>query len=557
MSGSASERNGIHWIDKLLNDIVSLIEKGEIKEPIILNGGLSVSGLQHVGRLRGEVILVNTIKRLLEERGVKVKQSLVLYTKDPWKGKPAQLRQFGDIEEGKKFIGWPLHMVPDPYGCCESWVEHYWQDFGNYLDEFAEGVEVLMTHDMYVNNEKMKEFVKLAIIKRREVIAVLNKYRGRKPLPKDWIPFEPLCESCHRIDSTETMDFDLKGYKVTYKCNSCGYRGETSMKQGKLTWRLEWVGVWYSLNVAFEPYGKDHATPGGSRDSCNDLALNVFSLRPPLGTAYEWVGYIKDGKDLGDMGSSDFIGFTPKEWIEVAEVEVLRFLYLLNHPMKRISLGLERVPLYTEQYDKAERVYYGKEIMKRSEMEGLVKRSFELAQMKPLPKEMPFQLPYLHAVALIQTLPKEGDLLEEAIKRLKATKKIVGELNSKSLERIERRLKLARAWLELYAPDIYRIEISKELNEKALRGISLNTVKLLEVLYDNLKTAAWTEEEIKMAMVKVPKKKGEEEREFFRALYLIYFGKPYGPRIAPYLSMLDREFVLNKLRKAILIRSSL
>ena len=557
MSSLVTRSDNVHWIDKLSEEIISLVDSEKVKEPIVLNGGLSVSGLQHVGRLRGEIVLVNAIKRLLEERGIKAKQSLVLYTKDPWKGKPTQLSQFSDIEEGKKFVGWPLHMVPDPHGCCESWVEHYWHDFGDYLDEFAEGVEVLKTHDMYTNNERIKEFVKLAVIKRREIITVLNKYRGRKPLPSNWIPFEPVCESCHRIDSTEATDFDLKNYKVTYKCNCCGYQGETRMEQGKLAWRLEWVGVWYALNVTFEPFGKDHAVPGGSRDSCNDLAINVFNLKPPLGTAYEWVGYVKDGKDLGDMGSSDFIGFTPKEWIEVAEPEVLRFLYLLSYPMKRILLGLERIPSYVEQYDKAERVYYGKELVKSSEREKLLKRSFELAQVKPLPKEMPFQLPYLHAVALVQTLPKSGDLVEEAIKRLRATKKISGDLDSESLERIKRRLKLARTWLERHAPEIYQIEVLKELNKDVLEEIPLNVVGLLKSLYDNLRRVEWRDEEIKEAMIKVPKKKGREEREFFKALYLIYFGKPYGPRIAPYLSMLDKEFVLNRLRKAILIRSSL
>lgn len=557
MSSLAIRSDNIHWIDKLLEKIILLVDSEEVEEPIILNGGLSVSGLQHVGRLRGEIVLVNAIKRLLEERGIKAKQSLVLYTKDPWKGKPAQLNQFSDVEEGKRFIGWPLHMVPDPYSCCKSWVEHYWHDFGDYLDEFAEEVEVLKTHDMYMNNEKMKEFVKLALIKRKEVITVLNKYRGRKPLPSYWIPFEPVCESCYRIDSTEVRDFDLKSYKVIYKCNHCGYQGEIRMEQGKLTWRLEWVGIWYALNVTFEPFGKDHAMPGGSRDSCNDLAINVFNLRPPLGTAYEWVGYVKGGKDLGDMGSSDFIGFTPREWIKVAEPEVLRFLYLLNYPMKRILLSLERIPLYVEQYDRAERIYYGKELVRSSEKKELLKRSFELAQMKPLPKEMPFQLPYLHAVALVQTLPKSGDLVREAIKRLRATKKISGDLDSASLERIERRLKLAKTWLKLYAPEVYQIEVLKEIDKSLLKEIPLNVIELLKVLYNNLRKAEWNDEEIKEAMIRIPKRKGKEEREFFRALYLIYFGKPYGPRIAPYLSMLDKDFVLNRLRKAILVRSSL
>jgi hypothetical protein len=36
-------------------------------------------------------------------------------------------------------VGWPLIRVPDPKGCHSNWVEHYWEDFGGYLDKFTDG----------------------------------------------------------------------------------------------------------------------------------------------------------------------------------------------------------------------------------------------------------------------------------------------------------------------------------------------------------------------------------------------------------------------------------
>lgn len=47
------------------------------------------------------------------------------------------------------------------------------------------------------------------------------------------------------------------------------------------------------------------------------------------------------------------------------------------------------------------------------------------------------------------------------------------------------------------------------------------------------------------------KKEGELEKEFFRALYLAFFGEPSGPRIAPYLAMLDKNWVLERLEKLV------
>jgi len=47
----------MHWFETLLSRIL----KAKPQQKLVCSAGLSVSGLQHVGRLRGEVILANTI----------------------------------------------------------------------------------------------------------------------------------------------------------------------------------------------------------------------------------------------------------------------------------------------------------------------------------------------------------------------------------------------------------------------------------------------------------------------------------------------------------------
>lgn len=539
--------NSEHWLTDVLTKLLKF--RGE-KSIYICNGGLSVSGLQHVGRLRGEVVINDAIVSLLEEKGFKGKHTLILYTQDPWKGKDAQLSVFKDPIKAKKYISWPLIMVPDPFDCCDNWVEHFWKDFGNYLEFFTHKIDVITTTDLY-KSDKMKEFIKASFKKRESVRSIINKYRGRKPYPENWLPFEAICENCNRIGA-ESTEADVDNYKVRYRCNNCGYEGETPMWNGKLTWRLEWVSIWYCLNVDFEPFGKDHAMPGGSRDSCVDLAINVFNMNPPLGLAYEWVGYYKCGKDVGDMGSSDFIGFSPREWIEVAEPEILRFLYLVQEPMKRIIIGLENIPQYADQFDHVERLYYNVEKPSKKELFQLKQllESFKLAHIKPLPNEMPLQLPYLHAVALVQTLPNDN-LVENAITRLKATKFTSREISSEDLERIKNRLNYARNWLQKYAPKIYKIRLLETLSEEVLSKLNRKQVQMLSILKKNLEDCQWVDEEIKNAMIHVPRVNKEEERQFFEALYLIFFGQTYGPRISPYLAMLEKSFVLNRINEVI------
>ncbi|MEM0326628.1 MAG: lysine--tRNA ligase, partial [Desulfurococcaceae archaeon] len=80
-----------HWIDELADQLYEKLTGRGAKEVYVFNGGLSVSGLQHVGRLRGEIIIGETLRRILTARGLRIKQYLTLYTQDAWKGKEAQV----------------------------------------------------------------------------------------------------------------------------------------------------------------------------------------------------------------------------------------------------------------------------------------------------------------------------------------------------------------------------------------------------------------------------------------------------------------------------------
>src|SRR5207245_766861 len=154
---------------------------------------------------------------------------------------------------------------------------------------------------------------------------------------------------------------------------------------------------WKVYRVDIEPFGKDHATPGGSRDSCAEIAETIMHFRPPMGIPYEWVGIADRGKDLGDMGSSDFLGFTPAQWVEVGDPEVLRSL-------------------------------------------------------APPPKEKPFALSYRHAAFLSQISP-ESDRLEWCLNRMRDTGMLTRRATEFERARIARRLAQSRVWVEKYATE--------------------------------------------------------------------------------------------------------
>jgi lysyl-tRNA synthetase class 1 len=535
-----------HWLDDLVTEIITYWGKDVTR--INCSCGLSVSGLQHVGRLRGEVTLANTVMHQLKKQGCETRHTIVRYTSDEWKGKDAQLAQFPDPEAAKAFIGRRLVDVPDPQGELSSWVDRYWLDFGDYLNHFSRDAEIVSTHEIYTWPE-MHELVRYTIQNREIAREIINKYRARNPYPDNWIPVDVVCEQCHHITTTTVVSTDLDAYTAEYRCEGCGSSGLTSIENGKLSWRIEWAALWKVLDVGFEPFGKDHATPGGSRESAKEIAASFFKFKPPVPFAYEWVGLSEGNVDKGDMGSSDFNGFTPKTWISVAPGEVLRYLYLKNRPMKRLVLGLDNIPAYIGQYDRAERVYYQIDTPRISDQEVAdLRRSYELAHLDPISTELPIQIPYLHAVLLAQIIPS-NNLPDVAISKLSESALIPSTLTKAQKEYVITRLHRAFTWVSQYAPSSSQITLIAQPPDGLQQKISPKLRTLYQQLYDGLDTANWTEQAITDIMKTITTSLAKKEQQaFFRNLYQAFLGQDRGPRISAFFAFTAPQLVLNRLQ---------
>jgi lysyl-tRNA synthetase class 1 len=512
------------------------------KKDLTINAGLSVSGLQHVGRLRGEITLSQFLARSFREDRRDATQSLVLYTQDEWKGKETQIAQFTK-EDGRRYVGRRLIDVPDPVGCHASWVDHFWQDFGGVLDRFAPGVRIVTTTETYRNPE-MQAIVRDLASRAEEVRRVVNKYRSRHPYPPGWIPFEAFCEKCKTIGATTIA---IEGTSATYRCERCGNEGKSSIEKGKLNWRLEWPALWKVYRVDIEPFGKDHATPGGSRDSCKEIAETVMHFRPPMGIPYEWVGIADRGKDLGDMGSSDFLGFTPAQWIEVGDPEVLRYGYAFNPIFRRVVLDLYRVDSYHDTYDRAEEAFYSET---RATEDEEAARSYGLAQLTPPLKEKPFALSYRHAAFLSQISP-EADRVDWCLRRMRDTGMLRRDPTDFERARISRRLTQSHTWVERHAPE-NRVKLLEKLPGEILSQLDDQDREALRIFASRVGSIPWTEDAIKESMVTLTKGGSlpVDTSRFFRNLYLALLGAERGPRAAPFLAVLEKEWVLRRLKEA-------
>lgn len=548
------KRKSLFWLDQLADRIEKDmgLRKGQI---VTISCGWSVSGPVHIGNLRSDAIIPFFLGQVLKERGYKIRNILIIYVQDRFKATPGQMLFFENLNEAEKHIGVPenykpspklvdkykgkrLVDVPDPYGCCPNWAGHFAKEAVKTFAQLGIKMEVITT-DKFYKLDITKKLIKEIIKKRKEIISLLNRYRKTKPYPQDWQPISPLCPVCRNIADNKALKVDTKNWQVRLRCSKCGKESKVSLENAKLDWKLEWAALWHVFNVAVEPYGKDHATAGGSRDVCKKL-IAVLKKKPPFGFFAEWIGKMWQGHDLGDMTSSGNILFTPKQFLEIAPPEMLRYFYLWHEPTRRFAFDFQQLYRYYDDYDKAERIYYGKEKVSEKEKADVMK-AFKLAQIKKSPKKMPYQLPFSFAAMLVQMLPKQKVLpLLKSLGHIKKISKI-------EADRINSRLGYAKNWLALWAPEQYKIKIQKEISRNVRKKLSIKEKKALLSLAKLITRRKIGEKVLQAEIRNICKREKIEPKQFFRAAYLVLLGKESGPRLSA-LIMVKKEEIAKLLK---------
>jgi lysyl-tRNA synthetase class 1 len=116
---------------------------------------------------------------------------------------------------------------------------------------------------------------------------------------------------------------------------------------------------------------------------------------------------------------------------------------------------------------------------------------------------------------------------------------------------MERRLAQSRAWVEKYAPE-NRVEILEELSPDIRAQLDARDREALRMFAAKAANLRWTEDAIKESMVSLTKGGSlpVETNRFFRDLYLVLLGSERGPRAAPFLAVLEKDWVLRRLQAA-------
>ncbi|MEM2057459.1 MAG: lysine--tRNA ligase [Thermoproteota archaeon] len=527
----------VFWADAVADSAIEHARRNNMPLVTVKSGG-SPSGGKHIGNMNDQ-IRAFFIYDALTRKGVSAR---LIYTNDdmdPLRTIPpsapdgdGEWHVFTEQELAtlEKHLGWPYSRIPDVFGCHRSWGEH----FNSVIQDGLSRIGIVMEN--YDNSEsyasgRFLEATRLTLSKTMLVREVLSRFQSN--VEKNWIPFHPVCSNCGKITTT-ALSFDLGSETVEYECRGrvlagkyvikgCGHRGVSTLKEGKLPWRLEWVAQWRVFQVNAEPFGKDHYE--GSWKSGQALAREVYGIEPPASLVYEF--FLVNGEKMSSRKGNAYI---LHDLLKVLEPEVIKYLYT-KRPMMQRNIDLKNLHLLVEEFDRFEESFF----------KGT---SEEAARIYPaivgkVPAKKPLRVSYLLASYVVQFYP-----VEEAYRSLVRAGVVKDEACEEDRERVLRRLRLAGNWLSTFA-DASKYVVRREPVKVDLNGFKQAFKELVEEL-SSLKE--FNGEEIQNIVYSTARRHGIPSSSFFEKLYMVFTGRTSGPRLGYLLAALGRENVVTRLK---------
>jgi lysyl-tRNA synthetase class 1 len=519
------------------------IEETDPTDPIVIKGGVSPSGVAHLGNFN-EVMRGYYIAEVLRERGHEVRQVFTSDDRDPLRSLPQRLADdtgeivgLGDVDAGAlgRNLGRPYTDIPDPFGESKSYAAHFTKLLAADADRLDIPVEIISNTEYYQEG-KFEESIKCILEDIDTAREVLSEYQSK--VDEDYVPFNPLCQNCGKITETVT-DIDLDAQTVTYHCtdmtagektiDGCGHEGVATFREGKLPWRFEWPAQWQILDVDFEPFGKDHAE--GSWPSGTDIAENVLDTVPPIPMVYEWF-------TVNDESLSSSTGniVTVTELLTLLEPAVIRYFFALD-PRRARDLDLENLDQLVDDFDRFERAYF--DGVNDESINEFAEQAYPYV-VENIDSER-VRLPYTFAAVLGMT-----DDRSLQIEMARNEGHIDAETPEWAVTDALNRIEKARIWAERM-DNTYNYQLQETQPAIDIDPTS-DTAKALDTLAEVVAEGS-DGEEIQEAIFDIARDYDIPVGEFFEVGYQLFFDQSAGPRLGKFLGELDAEFVVQRLRR--------
>lgn len=505
----------MQWLDKIASEIEANWPEGEI----LIESGVSPSGTYHVGTLR-EVLTCDAILLELRRRGRQAKHIHYVDDLDPLRKVPVNVPS-----NFEKYLGRPYCDVPAPDGSDQSYADFFLNDFLGAAKELHMDMEVVRSHEKY-RSGAMVEVIEKALLSLDGIRQIIEKVSGRK-LEADWAPIQIMEDEYLKNRRFSSIDTTAK--TVTY-LDADNNRQTIGYADGKvkLNWRVDWPARWSMLGVQVEPFGRDHATKGGSYDTGAEIAKSVFKHQPPFPVPYNFINLVGETKKMS-KSTGQIIAIS--ELTKVLPAEVVRFFTLRYSPDK--LLFFDENEGVTKLIDD-----YAALLAKPNKTED-DQRLIDICSVGH--DTTVSSVPFSHLVASYQASLKDPQKTLEVIGRTEHS-----AAAEKEAAVIQKELSFINNWLDKWAPD----DVKFELLDQPPTNLTAQETEFLQALAKKIAQAPDQAdgEWFHKIIYDLKDEASLEPKQMFSTLYMALIGKEQGPRAGWFLSILPRDWLIARLK---------
>jgi lysyl-tRNA synthetase, class I len=507
----------MHWLNNAVDELLARHPEGEI----IVSSGVSPSGTYHLGTLR-EVATAEAIARELRRRSRRARHVHVVDDLDSLRKVPANIP-----DSFSQYLGQPLCDVPSPDSSDQSYADYFLKDLFVAANKMHMELEIVRAHEKYRAGffvpaiEKSLEHVDDI----KQLLAEISGHQANE----QWSPIQVIEEGYLKNRPFVSINTDEK--TIIYK-DKDDQEQNASYSNGevKLNWRLDWPARWWLLGVQAEPFGRDHATKGGSYDTGAVISKEIFGVEPPLPVPYDFINQTGETKKMSKSAGN---AITATDLLDMLPAEVVWFFLLRYSPDKQ--LFFDEGPMLMRLVDE-----FG-ELLAKSDKTDSDRQLLELC-LQGVDQPTVSRVPFSHLVASYQAALRDSDRTLEIIRRTEHA-----EVVEQDTEIIKKELQFINNWLDKRAPE----DITFSLQELFVADdFSAAEQQFMAQLADKIAAAPinadgdWFHKTI----YEFKDSTGLSPKELFSTLYRVLIGKTSGPRAGWFLSILPRDWLIRRLR---------
>ncbi|MFH1225094.1 MAG: lysine--tRNA ligase [Candidatus Diapherotrites archaeon] len=539
MRQSTDGKEAIFWAEQIAEKIARR-EKGSFSHASApklkkwnVKSSSSLSGVLHIGRL-SDIIRSEAVYKALKSRGFPTGFIYVTEDMDPLRKIPA-----GVPEKFRECIGMPVSDIPDPEGCHKSYAQHHAEIFFETMKQFLDSEPKRFSMREEYKKGNFNEEVMQVLKGTSTVREIINKFKEEGThLGANWFPWQQVCEKCGKIQTTKITS--VEDSKVNYVCGDykfetetakgCGHEGTADLKKanGKLVWKSEWAAQWKRWGVCSEGAGKEYESRNSAFWINAEICERVLNFPAPEPIFYEHL--MVDGKKMSaSLGNVIY----PKDWLEVARPEALKYLFIKRITKARsfswqdvpnLELELDRVIASVGANPESKKFFTYSRVHGRELGEAL--------------------LDYSLATSLSQLFSSDAELIAKLQDSGSLPKKIPAQEKAALLGR----LRNARAWSEKYAPADSKLAFAEKLPVDAKNAISPAAASLFPQVVELVRKSK-SADALLAELFALAKSNNTQQSELFKSLYLALLAKERGPRIGTLIFALGQDRVIKRLNE--------